>query len=510
MINNNPASLYQMLPNTSVTNADYLFWHPYWVLIRDCLMGEIMVKRRGTMYLPRMESQTDDEYTAYLMGAVFYNATKRTVDGLVGSVHFRPALIDDLPENFETDSVTKDGQSFETFLKRVTREVVSVGRFGILGDAPQDGGEAYLTGYDAEDIVDWTMRAEGSRMVLEYVLLREVIRVRNANGTGSEAKDTFRMLYLDEGGIYRQRYYPDGNVENGVYEEYTPLRKGTPMQEIPFIFVNPYDFGAEVEKPPILDIALLNLSHYRSYAQLEAGRFYTATPIWTVMLQGGADDQAEFTLGPNTVWQLGMNDKAEIIEFSGAGLKFLESALSTKEQQISALGGRLSGVARGTAAESAESVIARERGEASFLQSIISTMGEAGGRMLNLLAYLNGGEADIKVRLSSEAVEMYLDARQIRAIESLYKTGLLPIEVIYAVFRDAAILPADMGLTFNDASDRKQDCRVRSKGEDRRKVQSSCASSAGKYPTKHGTYAKIQARQGTQSGLKLCKFPTRL
>lgn len=443
------SSLYTNLPNTAATNGEYLFWFPYWQTIRDCLMGEIMVKARGSHYLPRTENQTDEEFKAYLARATFYNATSRTLAGLVGAVHARSPLIDGVPQTMDLSSVTNDGQSFDMLMKKLTKEVVGLGRYGVMIDAPPDGGDPYFVGYEAEDIVDWATTRNGSREKLQYVVLREIVRARMPFRTqGKELEETFRVLFIDDDGFYKQRFYANGDILSETYTEVTPLLQGRPMTEIPFLMVSPYDFGFDVEKPPLLDIALLNISHYRSYAQLEAGRYYTATPIYTVFMGTGGDEDAEFKIGPNTVWQLGQGDKAEIMEFTGSGLQFLENAITTKEQQIASLGGKMATQPTGVAAESADAVLTRARGEASFLGSVVATVSEAGSRLLSALSVWRGTAADIKVEYASDATEINLDGREIRAMAMLYDTGLLPLETIYTIFRQNNIIPP--GIVFSE------------------------------------------------------------
>lgn len=449
MIYSTNTSLYTNLPNTKVTNGEYQFWFPYWQTIRDCLMGEIMVKARGAHYLPRTQLQTDEDYKAYLARATFYNATSRTLAGLVGAVHSRTPIIDGVPSAVDLSNVTNDGQSFDMMMKKITSEVIGLGRYGVMIDAPADGGEPYFVGYETEDIIDWSTMRDGSREKLRYVVLREVSRSRTPfDAHGKETDETYRVLFLDDAGIYRQRVYPSGDLQSTDFVEYTPQMQGRPMTEIPFLIISPFDFGFEVEKPPMLDIALLNLSHYRSYAQLEAGRFFTATPIYTVSLAQGGDDDMEFKIGPNTVWQLGQNDKATILEFSGAGLRYLENAITTKEQQIASLGGKMATQVAGVAAESADAVMSRARGEASFLGSVIATISEVGSRLLSALTAWKGYPSKVSVTYSSDATEINLDGREIRAMAMLFDTGLMPLETIYTVFRHNNIIPA--GITFEE------------------------------------------------------------
>ncbi len=51
------------------------------------------MKASGERYLPRLDSQTDEEYAAYKERAAFFNATARTAEGYVGLIFRRPPFI---------------------------------------------------------------------------------------------------------------------------------------------------------------------------------------------------------------------------------------------------------------------------------------------------------------------------------------------------------------------------------------------------------------------------------
>ena len=66
------------------THLDYDAALPAWLRARDVIAGDDAVKAGGTKYLPRLDSQSDDEYLAYKTRACFFNATSRTCDGFLG------------------------------------------------------------------------------------------------------------------------------------------------------------------------------------------------------------------------------------------------------------------------------------------------------------------------------------------------------------------------------------------------------------------------------------------
>ena len=75
------------------THADYDASAADWSRARDVLNGEDAVKAAGERYLPRLDSQSDDEFAAYKARASFFNATARTAEGYVGLIFRRPPFI---------------------------------------------------------------------------------------------------------------------------------------------------------------------------------------------------------------------------------------------------------------------------------------------------------------------------------------------------------------------------------------------------------------------------------
>src|SRR6478735_4521968 len=63
-----------------------------WVRARDVLAGEDAVKAASEKYLPRLDSQSDEEYAAYKARASFFGATARTLEEYLDLV-FRRAPV---------------------------------------------------------------------------------------------------------------------------------------------------------------------------------------------------------------------------------------------------------------------------------------------------------------------------------------------------------------------------------------------------------------------------------
>ena len=143
------------------THPDYDASAVDWSRARDVLAGEDAVKAGGEKYLPRLDSQTDEEFAAYVERASYFNASARTSEAYLGLMFRRPPFVK-LPEGgagvgralktFENDADML-GTSLAGYAKRVVGDVVGVGRAGSLVDWEAAAEQrAYVSFYRAEQI----------------------------------------------------------------------------------------------------------------------------------------------------------------------------------------------------------------------------------------------------------------------------------------------------------------------------------------------------------------------
>ena len=95
------------------THPQYDAALPTWSRARDVLAGEDAVKTAGEKYLPRLDSQSDEEYVSYRKRAAFFNATARTLDEYLDLVFRRaPQMSMPNPEPLTLfDNVYVDGSA---------------------------------------------------------------------------------------------------------------------------------------------------------------------------------------------------------------------------------------------------------------------------------------------------------------------------------------------------------------------------------------------------------------
>jgi hypothetical protein len=368
--------------------------------------------------------------------------------GLIGLLFSKPPTPPDVPENIQKqfEDVSLSGQSLHGFGVELAREILITGRVGALVDYAQkpltpEENRPYWLIYPAEDIVNWKASRIGGRMLLTMVVLREVIDSGEGDEFSSKRALRYRVLRLGLGDgntlVYTVQLYlqnPEKKHEFIPGEILTPERRGIPLDFIPFQFIGPTTLDAGIEHPPMIDLADVNISHYRTSADREHGAHFTALPTpWVKGHQLPAGET--LGVGAGTAWVFpNENAQAGMLEFSGAGLDSLKDIMEEKRLLMATLGARMLETQKNVQ-EAAQTVAMRHAGEGSALGILADTLGKA---LTNLTAwhlYWTGREKDTigdeqQVTLNPELLEQ-LTSEDITALTALWQAGGISKKTLY-------------------------------------------------------------------------------
>lgn len=423
-----------------------------WKMIRDVLKGAKAIRAGGERYLPKLSDMSFGEYEAYKKRAQFFNATARTLSGIVGAVFRKEPEItlgSAEPLREKLNSCTVDNQPFTTFARMVFREIMAMGRVGALVDAPPDGGDAYFTTYATENITNWRLyRDVNGRIVPDQIILREDLLVDGKDGFGSEVVTVYRELFLGPDNVYTQRLWvPMKNRDGttGYVEAQTVIPTvagmGAFRNEMPFVSFGPHKTGLKVQRSPVVDIAELNVLHFQRSAQLAHGQFYTATPTyWAVPPNTG--DVPSYRVGPNTIWLVDQPNSCGILEYRGEGLKYLESACSQLESQMASIGARLAADRRNQAGESISVAEMRSRSESSLLIEVVDSAEKGLTELMKIWVRWNGrNPQDVEVKLNRDFTDAAMEYRVWLQLDRAHERGDIDDETYYRMLFEGEMLP---------------------------------------------------------------------
>lgn len=361
------------MPNVAFIRPELSKLLPQYYLIRDCISGEPTIKGAKTLYLPMPNSEDQSKenkarYENYLKRAVFYNVTRRTLNGLVGQVFMRdpvvkvPSLLKTVVENASGTGVSLSQQS-----KKTLSLTLAYSRAGLLVDYPEvpEGGASVadleagrvrptITTYSPQEIINWRLTEQGAEEILSLVVLAESYTFAD---DGFEMKNAaqFRVLKLDENGEYVMEVWSEAQptawdgtkTPKGNFQRTKEVRPkgadGLPLREIPFTFVGSENNDPQPDNPNLYDLASINVAHYRNSADYEESCFIVGqpTPVLTGLTEEWVKDVLKGTVafGSRGGIPLPVGGDAKLLQATENTM--IKEAMEAKERQMVALGAKL-------------------------------------------------------------------------------------------------------------------------------------------------------------------------
>lgn len=430
-------------------------------LVMDCLEGSKAIKEKSTIYLPRPDPYNKSEenlarYDNYLLRAVFYNVTQRTALGLQGQIFLRPPIIEHptILKNVVTDS-NGAGISLEQLARDLQWLVTSCGRAGLFVDYPPTKGTATkaelesgnirptINIYGPKCVINWRSKVVGSKSILNLVVLYEEYTVED-NGFETKIGVQFRELRLSENGIYTvQLWRAKGGPQADDFEKfgdaYTPLGgDGKPLDSIPFTFIGSKNNEPSIDPAPLLDMAEINIAHYRNSADYEEMVYVVGQPM--IVISGLPQSWYEEVLGKKIPFgsrvglPLPVGGTAELLQVEPN--TSAKEAMDHKERQMVSLGAKIveQREVQRTATEAGNETASEE----STLSAIAKNVSAAIQWALEWCAFfLNVPETGIKFELNSDFELSRMTSDEINSVIASWQDNAISWTEMRATLRKA-------------------------------------------------------------------------
>jgi len=465
-------------------NDEYTRYRKRWLRVRDVLDGEARLKERDinssyngysntnlserVNYLRPINPTDLSQYNRnrninYINGARFYNATVRTLSGLIGMLFRVAPTKPELPANVEyiLSNVNGAGVEIDQQAQGFARDVVSIGRNGLLVDMPRgNGGEvtagdveqgfrATIQEYKAESIVDWHESVISGQLKLDLLVLHEEIeRFKDEMMIAREAVDQYKVYRLSEAGVTVQ-VFTDG--EDGLEQEdqIEVLGAGqTRLTEIPFIFVGSVNNRPNIDNLPLEPISNINLGHYQESANIASTSFQlSAAQPWV------ADDQYQRALRDESSTTVDMGEESMIVMGTGGAFGFasppenniVKSLMDDYKEQMITLGAQL--ITSGSGNETAEAARIRHASDVSILDVIAGNISDAYSKCLEWVGLFMGVDlTGVRYELNRNFFESKLSAQDLQQIVALWQAGGIDKTAFDKIMVEYKVISADTDL----------------------------------------------------------------
>jgi hypothetical protein len=272
--------------------------------------------------------------------------TRHTITGLAGFIFREPPELDeDVPVEIrgeESEDETSEGRAGlwenidnagthgDVFLRDIAVDAMIAGHAAILVEYPRTDGKQtlkdeksgnirpYWVPIRKDNILSWRTDLVAGRLTLTQLVVKECVVVQKGM-FGEATEDRYRTFYNNGGTVGWELYRITDNKElvredAGTY----PTQDEIPVAEI----TTSGKQGLFESEPPFLDLAYLNLAHYRQWSDYDTSIYKTCVPIFFTAGVLTTDEAGNpLVIGPNMA--ISSSDpaaKAEYVSHGGEAL----------------------------------------------------------------------------------------------------------------------------------------------------------------------------------------------
>jgi len=314
-------------------------------LISDLLGGTSAMRRAGQRWLPRETNESWTAWRARLNRSVLFNGLSRTIQALAGRPFARPVALAEAHDDLmalaaRTDS---DGNALGSFAAQLLRALLADGIVHILIDRPVAGGPPYFVLVPASQLLGARRGDDG----LTSIRIAET-HTRPVGRFAEEAVAAVRHIDRQGWSLWTNGHvsHKHGHHAVGPSALHTISDAGGWRQAqagshdfgcVPLVTLNAAPTGFLRARPPLIDLAWLNLAHWQSASDQRHILHVARVPI--LFGRGLQLGEGGLEVGPNRLI-LADDPAADLrfVEHTGAAIAAGRQDLIDLEDRMAVLG----------------------------------------------------------------------------------------------------------------------------------------------------------------------------
>jgi len=406
-------------------------------------MGTSYLRQNAARYLPQQPMELEDSWRGRVSRSVFSPYFQRVVRTAVGLILRKPVVLDGGDEGYWDEwrgDCDRQGTDLDEFIRNQLYLSVAYGHCSWMVDFPdnrqiktlRDQYQADLKPYFVEvdpwAIIGWRQDPRKDLGKLQQVRMKEVVSVPKGR-FGNEYKQRVRVMEPDHWEVWERQ--DDGPVTWIMVEE-GPITVG----EIPMVTTYAGKIGTLFSKPPMGEIAQLNLTHYQRHADLIQALHIAAQPI--LVLKGWDDQTDPVGLSVNNALSMAPESDAFYVEPASSAFDAQRVELDALIDEMKTLGLAVLTQQK----NAAESGLAKslDRLDANSMLAVISKDLEGTLQQAMDMAASYAGVQAPTVALDRDFQTEALDGHGITAINTIFTSGLIDQQTALELLKRGEIL----------------------------------------------------------------------
>jgi hypothetical protein len=411
--------------NPSIPDPAYYQQVMAWEPVRACLEGTSYLRQNASRYLPQQPMELDASWQGRVSRSVFSPYFQRVVRTAVGLILRKPVVLDGGDEGYWDEwrgDCDRQGTDLDEFIRNQL----------YLRDQYQADLKPYFVEVDPWSIIGWRQDPRKDLGKLQQVRMKEVVSVPKGR-FGNEYKQRVRVMEPDHWEVWERQ--EDGPVTWIMIED-GPISVG----EIPLVTTYAGKLGTLFSKPPMGEIAQLNLTHYQRHADLIQALHVAAQPL--LILKGWDDQTDPVGLSVNNALVMPPDGDAKYVEPASSAFDAQRVELDALIDEMKTLGLAVLTQQK----NQAESGLAKslDRLDANSMLAVISKDLEKTLQQALDIASSYAGVQAPTVAIDRDYQTEPLEGQGITAINTIFTSGLIDQQTALELLKRGEILSDDM------------------------------------------------------------------
>jgi len=435
-----------------------------WEIMKAVTEGTEYLRENSEAFLPLEPREDYDAYLARVNRSVFSPFTQRLIRAATGLVLRKPISL--IGDPYWTDMFKMDvdgcGSDLDEYARRLLMCSLTYGQSHILVDYPAPSGARSLAEERAQDrrpywieidpnnIYGWRLDRESNYGNLVQVRIAEKAVLPDGE-FGEKIYDQMRVIEPGRYRVFRKKetvedlYEDDGGGYAGDMsspagaKDYELAESGSfSLGEIPLVTVYSGKVENLVSKPPLLDIAYLNLAHFQRQADLIHSLHVASQPM--LVMEGYDDQTKDLAISVNYAMATQPGNKVYYVEPASSAFDAQSAEIKELQMQMATLG--ISTLSQQKfVAESADARRLDRVDTNSMLAMVSMELEQKLQKAFNLSAEYVGIEPP-EVKISRDFDIERLIGQDITALTSLFDQQVIDREEFRDILVQGEVLPS--------------------------------------------------------------------
>ncbi len=333
-----------------------------WEIMKAVTEGTDYLRTNSETFLPLEPREDYDAYLARVNRAVFSPFTQRLIRAATGLVLRKPITLIGDPYWTEMFKMDVDGRKsdLDEYARRLLMCSLTYGQSHILVDYPAPSGAVslaeerqqnrrpYWIEVDPNNLYGWRLDRESNYGNLVQVRIGEKAVLPDGQ-FGEKVFDQVRVIEPGSYRVFRKKEQIEEmyDVADGDYagsfeagsadKDYQQVESGSfSLGEIPLVTIYSGKTDNLVSKPPLQDIAYLNLAHFQRQADLIHSLHVASQPM--LVMEGYDDQTKDLAISVNYAMATQPGNKIYYVEPASSAFDAQSAEIKELQMQMATLG----------------------------------------------------------------------------------------------------------------------------------------------------------------------------